>query len=56
MQTIRDAHDHLVELEPETPRTADELRDYIHEKNLRYDELDQAFWDDMFESGWPYGD
>jgi hypothetical protein len=42
-------------------RTIDELRDKIHETNLRYDDLNpetetgQKFWDDLFTSGWALG-
>jgi hypothetical protein len=37
-------------------RTRDELRDYIHAKGLRYEELDGKFWDELFESGWHLGE
>lgn len=51
--TIRDAYQHLEELEPGTRWTMEELRDYIQEKGLRYDELDQAFWDGLLDSSDP---
>lgn len=37
------------------PRTLAELRDYIHEQGLRYEDLDEAFWDGMFSNGWAEG-
>lgn len=52
--TIRDAYQHMTDLEPRTERTMEELRDYIQEKGLRYDQLDEAFWTELFESGWVF--
>jgi len=55
--TIRDAYEHYADLcgATEAPRTLEELRDVIHERGLRYEELDGAFWDSLFATGWADG-
>lgn len=53
--TIRDAyHEYTEKCGATPPRSLAELRDYIHARRLRYEQLDEAFWDEMFESGWAY--
>ena len=56
-RSIADAYRHFCDLHgSDAPwRTDAELRDYIHARGLRYDELDAAFWDGLFESGWHLG-
>lgn len=55
-QTILDAYQHYTELCGETPvRTRDEVQGYIQTRGLRYEELDQTFWGEMFDSGWALG-
>lgn len=52
--TIRDAYQEFVDLHgsEEPVRTMEELRDYIHERGLRYEQLDEVFWAELFESDW----
>lgn len=54
--TITDAYAHFEELHGgEHPlRSRDDLRDAIHACDLRYEALDQRFWDAVFDSGWAY--
>jgi len=33
-------------------RSKAELRQAIHRSGLTYEQLDEWFWDDLFESGW----
>jgi hypothetical protein len=56
--TIVDAYRHFEELHggDHPVRSLDELRDYVHERGLRYEELGPAFWDELFASGWHLGD
>lgn len=35
-------------------RSRDELQGAIHAVGLRYEAIDQRFWDAVFDSGWAY--
>lgn len=54
--TITDAYGTFEDLHGgEHPiRSSDELRDAIHAVGLRYEEIDQRFWDAVFETNWAY--
>ncbi len=59
--TIRDAHNYFEGLHGnQTPvRTIDELRNKIHEAGLEWgigENEWETFWDNIFESGWVYGE
>lgn len=59
--TINEAYAHYLRLlgdaNPDDVRSKDELRDKIHEADLSYEEIDQAFWNSLFEGDqpWAYG-
>jgi len=52
--TINDAYAHYSELCGGTPvLSRDELRDFIHDANLRYEEIDENFWESL--PAWVWG-
>ena len=55
LSTITDAYQHYSDLcAGDPPHTLDELRDRIHTDGLRYEDLDQDWWDELFDSGWAW--